>query len=82
MASLEDLLINLRKNSEWSGECEIKYVSVCAYDEYLRRWNNKVQYCILLQACESSLKHKTEMVGKLEEKTNQLVSTLREMEKR
>ncbi|PVD39571.1 hypothetical protein C0Q70_02206 [Pomacea canaliculata] len=35
-----------------------------------------------LRACESSLKHKTEMVGKLEEKTNQLVSTLREMEKR
>ncbi|XP_056018869.1 RUN and FYVE domain-containing protein 2-like isoform X6 [Ostrea edulis] len=35
-----------------------------------------------LQACESTLKHKSELVSKLEEKTNQLVSTLKDMEKR
>ena len=35
-----------------------------------------------LQNCDQSLKHKTELVTKLEEKTNQLVQTLKEMEKR
>nr|XP_022319568.1 RUN and FYVE domain-containing protein 2-like isoform X4 [Crassostrea virginica] len=35
-----------------------------------------------LQACEGSLKHKSELVNKLEEKTNQLVATLKDMEKR
>ncbi|XP_041363074.1 RUN and FYVE domain-containing protein 2-like isoform X2 [Gigantopelta aegis] len=35
-----------------------------------------------LQTCESTVKHKTDMVGKLEEKTNQLVHTLKEIEKR
>ncbi|XP_062617135.1 RUN and FYVE domain-containing protein 2-like isoform X1 [Saccostrea cucullata] len=35
-----------------------------------------------LQACEGSLKHKSELVAKLEEKTNQLVTTLKDMEKR
>lgn len=35
-----------------------------------------------LQACDSSVKHKTEMVSRLEEKTNQLVNALKEMEKR
>ncbi|XP_052069940.1 RUN and FYVE domain-containing protein 2-like isoform X1 [Mytilus californianus] len=35
-----------------------------------------------LQNCDQSLKHKTELVTKLEEKTNQLVQTLKDMEKR
>ncbi|XP_005092555.1 RUN and FYVE domain-containing protein 2 isoform X2 [Aplysia californica] len=35
-----------------------------------------------LQACESTVKHKTEMVTKLEEKTNQLVGAMKEMEQR
>ncbi|XP_050394285.2 RUN and FYVE domain-containing protein 2 isoform X1 [Patella vulgata] len=35
-----------------------------------------------LQTCEGSLKHKTEMVGRLEEKTNQLINTMTEMENR
>ncbi|XP_059168703.1 RUN and FYVE domain-containing protein 2-like [Physella acuta] len=35
-----------------------------------------------LQACESTVKHKTEMIGKLEEKTNQLVNAMKEMEHR
>ncbi|XP_055876154.1 RUN and FYVE domain-containing protein 2-like isoform X3 [Biomphalaria glabrata] len=35
-----------------------------------------------LQACESTVKHKTEMVSKLEEKTNQLVNAMKEMEHR
>ncbi|KAL8604542.1 hypothetical protein ACOMHN_015826 [Nucella lapillus] len=35
-----------------------------------------------LQACDGSVKHKTEMVSRLEEKTNQLVNALKEMEKR
>ncbi|ESO87042.1 hypothetical protein LOTGIDRAFT_107494, partial [Lottia gigantea] len=35
-----------------------------------------------LQTCEGSLKHKTEMVTKLEEKTNQLIATMKEMENR
>lgn len=35
-----------------------------------------------LQACEGGLKHKSELVNKLEEKTNQLVATLKDMEKR
>ncbi|XP_071131645.1 RUN and FYVE domain-containing protein 2-like isoform X4 [Mytilus edulis] len=34
-----------------------------------------------LQNCDQSLKHKTELVTKLEEKTNQLVQTLKDMEK-
>ncbi|XP_070185659.1 RUN and FYVE domain-containing protein 2-like [Littorina saxatilis] len=35
-----------------------------------------------LQACDGTVKHKTEMVSRLEEKTNQLVNALKEMEKR
>lgn len=35
-----------------------------------------------LQNCDQSLKHKTELVTRLEEKTNQLVQTLKDMEKR
>ena len=35
-----------------------------------------------VQACDGSVKHKTEMVSRLEEKTNQLVNALKEMEKR
>ncbi|XP_052825780.1 RUN and FYVE domain-containing protein 2 isoform X4 [Octopus bimaculoides] len=35
-----------------------------------------------LQTCDSNLKQKTEVVAKLEEKTEQLVNTLREMEKK
>ncbi|GFO38829.1 run and fyve domain-containing protein 2-like [Plakobranchus ocellatus] len=34
------------------------------------------------QACEGTVKHKTEMVSKLEEKTNQLVSAMKDMEQR
>ncbi|XP_029638553.2 RUN and FYVE domain-containing protein 2 isoform X4 [Octopus sinensis] len=35
-----------------------------------------------LQTCDSNLKQKTEVVAKLEEKTEQLVNTLKEMEKK
>ncbi|CAL1534204.1 unnamed protein product [Lymnaea stagnalis] len=35
-----------------------------------------------LQTCESTVKHKTEMVSKLEEKTNQLVNAMKEMDQR
>ncbi|XP_046366555.1 RUN and FYVE domain-containing protein 2-like isoform X2 [Haliotis rufescens] len=35
-----------------------------------------------LQSCEGSMKHKVDMVSKLEEKTTQLVTTLRDLEKR
>ncbi|XP_021347524.1 RUN and FYVE domain-containing protein 2-like isoform X4 [Mizuhopecten yessoensis] len=35
-----------------------------------------------LQSCDQSLKHKTELVMKLEDKTTQLVTTLKDMEKR
>ncbi|XP_033746916.1 RUN and FYVE domain-containing protein 2-like isoform X4 [Pecten maximus] len=35
-----------------------------------------------LQSCDQSLKHKTELVTKLEDKTTQLVTTLKDMEKR
>ncbi|XP_046562171.1 RUN and FYVE domain-containing protein 2-like isoform X3 [Haliotis rubra] len=34
-----------------------------------------------LQSCEGSMKHKVDMVSKLEEKTTQLVTTLRDLEK-
>ncbi|XP_067673783.1 RUN and FYVE domain-containing protein 2-like isoform X2 [Haliotis asinina] len=34
-----------------------------------------------LQSCEGSMKHKADMVSKLEEKTTQLVTTLRDLEK-
>ena len=37
---------------------------------------------VVFKTCEGTVKHKTDMVGKLEEKTNQLVHTLKEMEKR
>ena len=52
------------------------YVCVCACGRAC------VFVYVWRQACDGSVKHKTEMVSRLEEKTNQLVSALKEMEKR
>ena len=34
----------------------------------------------VFQTCETSLKHKTDLVAKLEEKTNQMAATIKELE--
>ncbi|XP_052773317.1 RUN and FYVE domain-containing protein 2-like isoform X1 [Mya arenaria] len=44
--------------------------------------NINLQMYDKLEHCDTSLKHKTEMVSKLEEKTNHLVSVLKENEKK
>ena len=37
---------------------------------------------LYLQVCEGSLQHKTDLVGKLEEKTNQMANTIKDLETR
>ncbi|XP_053392921.1 RUN and FYVE domain-containing protein 2-like isoform X2 [Mercenaria mercenaria] len=44
--------------------------------------NINLQMYEKLETCDTSLRHKTEMVTKLEEKTNNLVSVLKDMEKK
>ncbi|XP_060572580.1 RUN and FYVE domain-containing protein 2-like isoform X3 [Ruditapes philippinarum] len=44
--------------------------------------NINLQMYDKLETCDTSLRHKTEMVSKLEEKTNNLVSVLKDMEKK